>query len=470
MYQNDIYSSEDKGVDTSGYNSFYTDISAIRAVNPVEVNRQNGYNSYGNARNNVRSEKKGSFAHRAVLCVCLGLLFGLFAGIGFYGIGQTAGLMNGGGDNVGGGNEAVISHDVNMGGNVGPAESESGIKLTDSGGIKVVSSDVTEVVDEVMPAMVSIINRSTQTGMTFYGQQFERESEASGSGIIVAESDSELLIATNSHVVSGASRLEVVFNDGQVAEAQVKGMDADMDLAVIAIPISSLSEGTRNVISIATMGDSNELKLGEPVIAIGNALGYGQSVTNGIVSALNREVAFSDGSAGTYIQTNAAINFGNSGGALLNVNGEVIGINSAKIGGDAVEGMGYAIPISVAKPIISELMLKETQRKITDGNVGYLGVVSPQPVTEQVTEWYNMPQGLYITQLDEEGPAKAAGMRQGDILVSLDGTKLTTFQELQELLQYYSPGTIVTVSVRRFIEGEYRTVDLTVTLGKRPDR
>ena len=262
--------------------------------------------------------------------------------------------------------------------------------------------------------------------------------------------------------------MEVSFIDGSVAEAQIKGMDSDMDLAVIAIPFESLTEETKNSIAIATMGDSDALKLGEPVIAIGNALGYGQSVTGGYVSALDREITTEDGAANTFIQTDAAINPGNSGGALLNINGEVIGINSNKIGATAVEGMGYAIPISAAEPIIGELMLKETRTKVEDGQVGYIGI-TPQTITSDYSQMLRIPQGVYVVEVQEGSPAYEAGLLTGDVIVKFEGEKISTHEDLQNILQYYGAGSTVSVTVQRPQNGKYQSVDIQITLGTRPD-
>ena len=241
-----------------------------------------------------------------------------------------------------------------------------------------------------------------------------------------------------------------------------------MDLAVIAVPVASLSEDTQNAITIARLGDSDKLKLGEPVVAIGNALGYGQSVTNGIVSALNREMTTEDGSTGTYIQTNAAINHGNSGGALLNINGEVIGINAARIDGSSVEGMGYAIPISSASPIIAELMERQTRTdKVSEDEMGYLGIYM-QAVTDEYASLFDMPKGVFVKEVTEGSAAEAAGILKGDIIVKFDGQRITSASDLQQTLQYYKAGETTTVTVKRSVNGEYQAIDLEVTLGKRP--
>ena len=477
--QYQTYHSEDNstGNANNSYNSSSNSSYGSNSYNNSYSSNNYGSGSYGNSyssnsgddnKKSKKKEKKSSgFFHKAITCVALGLFFGLFAGVGFYGVQYVTGSIV-----QEEANEPVISGNVensaqNATDDMAAEESKSGIKITDTTEVRVVSSDVSDVVDEVMPAMVSIINKYTET-TSFFGQSYSEEKAASGSGIIVAESDTELLVVTNHHVVSDAEKLEVTFIDSTTAEAQIKGLDSDMDLAVIAIPLDSLTEETKDSIAIATLGDSDSLKLGEPVIAIGNALGYGQSVTNGIVSALDREISMEDGSTGTFIQTNAAINPGNSGGALLNVNGEVIGINSNKIGATAVEGMCYAIPISAAKPIIAELMLKETRTKVEDGQVGYIGI-SMQTIDSTYSQMLGLPIGVYIVGVEEGSPAKEAGLQMGDIIVKFEGEKITTHQDLQSVLQYYGSGSEVVITVKRAVNGEYQEVELKVTLGTRPD-
>lgn len=406
--------------------------------------------------------KKGGYFRKAMVSVSLGLVFGLFAGIGFFAVQQTTNLVQT--EEQG---KAVLSEGVQNSDNSQLNESKSGISVTETSNIRVVSSDVQDVAKAVMPAMVSIVNNFTNTVTDFFGQQYRQDEAASGSGIIVAESDEELLIVSNYHVVANAKQLDVSFIDGSQAVAQIKGTDSDMDLAVLAIPLASLSQETREAIAIATLGDSDTLEMGEPVVAIGNALGYGQSVTNGIVSALNREITLEDGSTGTFIQTNAAINPGNSGGALLNVKGEVIGINSNKIGGSVVEGMGYAIPISAAKPIIADLMLKQTRNIVEDDQKGYMGITL-QTITDQFSQMYKMPQGIYVTGVEEGSPAHQAGLLAGDIIVEFDGEKIASYEDLQEVLQYYAAGTTAKITVKRPQNGEYQTVDMNITLGTRP--
>ncbi len=340
--------------------------------------------------------------------------------------------------------------------------SESGIESTQT--VTAVVTDVTNVVEEVMPSVVSITNTSVIT-QSFWGQQFQSENQSSGSGIIVGENETELLIVTNNHVISDSTELKVQFIDGSIADAKVKGTDSNMDLAVIAVSLDSLSSETISNISIAVLGDSESLKVGEPAIAIGNALGYGQSVTTGVISALNRQIAMSeDGSTtGTLIQTDAAINPGNSGGALLNVRGEVVGINSNKIGGSTIEGMGYAIPISNAKPIIEELMNRETKDKVDVAKKGYLGI-SGLNVTSDVSTMYGMPEGVYVAQV-YNGGAYEAGIMKGDIITAFDGSSVRTMEDLQGYLEYYEIGETVLVTIQRPHAGGYVEQKLPVTLG-----
>ena len=407
--------------------------------------------------------KVGAFFKKALLCATLGLFFGLCAGVGFYAATQAMGEgeQKASADNV-------ITNPVQNGANTEVIEtstSDEAFQETNSQTITMVDTDITSVVKDVMPAMVSIGNEYREE-YSYFGQTFSQHAEAAGSGIIVGENDNELLVVTNYHVIEDAERLTVTFIDNTEAEAQLKGTDASMDLAVLAVPLDGLSQETLGQLEIAKMGDSDRLNLGEPVIAIGNALGYGQSVTTGIVSALNREVELDNGMVGTFIQTDAAINPGNSGGALLNLNGEVIGINSNKIGGDVIEGMGYAIPISAAEPIIGELMLKETKLKVSEDEVGYIGI-QPATVTADVAEVYGMPQGVYIAQIIPGAPAEAAGLVKGDIITSIDGTTIKSYEDLQEEMQYHAVGSTVEIVIQRNTLEGYQEMTFTVTLGSR---
>ena len=327
--------------------------------------------------------------------------------------------------------------------------------------ITYVTTDVTEVVEDSMPSIVSITNNSTYS---YY--YYTQEAQSKGSGIIIGDNDSELLIVTNYHVIENNDSIEVTFCDDTTVTGYVKGTNADMDLAVVAVNYDDIDSSTQSVIKIATMGDSDALKVGEPVIAIGNALGYGQAVTTGVVSALDREMDMNnDGSTASFIQTDAAINQGNSGGALLNVAGEVVGINSNKIGGTAVEGMGYAIPISAAKPIIEELMVKETRTMLDTDEQGYMGITGAT-ITSQEAVFYGYPEGVYVVGTTDGSAAEKAGIEKGDFLYSFDGETITSMEQLQRLLKYYGKGETVEVEVYRYSNSDhsYKSKTLTITL------
>lgn len=346
------------------------------------------------------------------------------------------------------------------------AANDSGIKSTVTQGTSsAVVTDVTKVVEATMPSIVSITNQMIISGTDFWGQNMEQEQEAAGSGIIIGENDKELLVVTNYHVVADSTKLSVKFIDDEVVEAQIKGTSPSMDLAVIAVKLEDINSSTKGSIAIATMGDSDTLKVGEPVIAIGNALGYGQSVTTGVVSALNRTLEVSEtGTSNALIQTDAAINLGNSGGALLDIKGQVIGINSNKIGGSTIEGMGYAIPISSAKPIIEELMNRETKEKVDESNRGFLGI-SCINVTKAMGEAYGMPEGIYVAQVYPATGADNAGLVKGDIITGFAGATVTTQDDLTNSMQYYAVGDTVELTIMRGNPTEgYQEQKVNVTL------
>lgn len=332
--------------------------------------------------------------------------------------------------------------------------------------------DVSDIVTNCMPSVVSITNVGTTEFRTFFGT-YEQESQSSGSGIIIGRNDTEILIVTNNHVVSKANEISVYFNsDGEDADednvisARVKGTDPGKDLAVIAVKVSDIPQETLDIIKIATIGDSGMLAVGEPVVAIGNAYGYGLSVTSGIVSALNREVSVeSDGMMinNRLIQTDAAINPGNSGGALLNSKGELIGINSVKFISEEVEGMGYAIPISDVETIIGDLMNKVTRDLVEESDRGYLGITGVD-VTTDASKNYGMPEGVYINTITEGGAAEKAGLQKGDIITKLDGSRITGYSQLRETLSYYSSGETISITIQRMENSEYAEKVLEITL------
>ncbi len=333
------------------------------------------------------------------------------------------------------------------------------------------------IVDACLPSVVSITNKGVAEVMTFFGN-YQTESISSGSGIIIGENDTELLIVTNYHVVADSKELTVVFSHEETADsediniAKVKGYDEDKDIAVIAVELDELSDETRGKIRIATVGNSDEIKLGGGVVAIGNALGYGQSVTHGIISALNREVTMRGVNGGTitnaYIQTDAAINSGNSGGALLNMKGELIGINSAKISAEGVEGMGYAIPITDVEELISNLMALKTRDVVEEDKRGYLGIYGTD-VTSSASQAYGMPVGIFLQDIVENSPAEKAGLEDGDIITKIDGVSVTTMVSLQERLSYYEKGEVIVINVKRVESREYVDKEIKVTLGSKKD-
>ena len=336
----------------------------------------------------------------------------------------------------------------------------------------VVTSDVSDVVDKVMPSIVSITSMSVQEVQSFFGGTYEQTSEGAGTGIIIGKNDTELLIVTNNHVVEGSDTLTVTFNDQSSVEANIKGTDAAYDVAVIAVALDQISDDTMNEISVATLGDSTNLKIGEPAIAIGNALGYGQSVTTGVISALDRSVSTTDTQTGEtqesgakLIQTDAAINPGNSGGALVNVNGEVIGINSAKLTGESVEGIGYAIPISDVSDLIQNLMNQETKTKVPENERGLLGITG-MSVSDAFSQQIDVPAGVYVMEVSSGSGADKAGMTKGSIITAINGSSIDSMEALQEQLQYYAKGETVSLTILvPQSNGEYDEQTLDVTLG-----
>ena len=354
--------------------------------------------------------------------------------------------------------------------------SNSDVKTTTTAVTKsssVVTSDVSSIVNDVIPSVVAITNMSVQEVQNFWGQTSQYQSESCGTGIIIAKTDNELLIVTNNHVIADNESLTVTFDDDTSVDADVKGTDSEHDLAVIAVSLDQISSETMGKIAVATLGDSTALQVGEPAIAIGNAMGYGQSVTTGVISAVNRESTTTNEQTGEteetgvkLIQTDAAINPGNSGGPLVNANGEVIGINSSKLASTTVEGMGYAIPISDVSDIIDNLMNQETKHKVSEEKKGYLGVKG-YDVTEESAEKYNMPTGVYVAEIVKGGGAEEAGITKGNVITALNGTTVNSMEELQKELGYYESGKTVSVTIQvPENNGEWteKTVDL--KLGK----
>ncbi|MDO4523088.1 MAG: trypsin-like peptidase domain-containing protein [Eubacteriales bacterium] len=336
--------------------------------------------------------------------------------------------------------------------------------------------NIKQITKNAMPAIVAITNQGVEN-ISFFGRNYQQNVESAGSGIIVAKSDTELLIATNNHVVDGAEQLTVCFDadveneKDKLVSAQVKGTDSSLDLAVVAVKLEDISKDVADQIGIIKLGDSDKIEVGDWSIAIGNALGYGQSVTFGVISALDREISVStdDGVVtNNMIQTDAAINFGNSGGALLDENGRLIGINSAKAAQTGVEGMGYAIPINTAKPIIEDLMNQTTRTKVDADKAGALGIV-PADVSEEARQIYNIPAGAFVYELTDNSAAEDAGIQQGDIITKLEKTAISSKAELFDRMQYYEAGETIDVTVKRMGDGGYEEKTFQVTLGKKSD-
>lgn len=425
---------------------------------------------------------QNSFQKKAGATIALAVIFGLVAAVVFQAANFAADRFL---------NTGKSSVQIKTTDNVDLQETAS----DDSTADKVLSDSengtVAAVAQASMPSVVAITTVSVQEIPSFFGySSHQYKSASTGSGIIVGDNDDELLIATNNHVVDGATTLSVCFIGDDVANAEtetvnagdngdlnvedavsakIKGTDADNDLAVVAVKKSDIPEDTLNQIKIAQIGSSDDLAVGQQVVAIGNALGYGQSVTSGWISALNRTISTDDGTNSTgLIQTDAAINPGNSGGALLNMKGELIGINSAKYADSAVEGMGYAIPISKAKPILEELMNRETREKVDSSKKGYLGVSLANLTTEAI-EMYNMPTGAFVRSVEDDSPAQEAGICKGDIIVKFDGQKVSDGDDLLDKLQYYKSGEKIEAVIARATNGEYEENTIELTLGTRPD-
>ena len=395
----------------------------------------------------MRNIKKGS------KFVATALAFGVLASTAFQGSNYLYNKANGGTVT------ATDKAELNIASAVSSSSANAAGTDTDS------IASVSAIAEAAMPSLVAITNKSVQEMQSMFGQTQAYESESSGSGIIIGKTDTELLMVTNNHVVSGAQDLSVGFVDESVAEAAVKGTDADHDIAVIAVKLSDLSEDTLSAIKVIEIGSSSNLEVGEQVVAIGNALGYGQSVTTGIVSALNREVTI-DNTANTLIQTDAAINPGNSGGALLNMSGQLVGINSGKYSDTSVEGMGYAIPVDDVVDIIENLMNRQVRtEKAAEGERGFLGI-SGQDVTSEVSQAYDMPKGVYITSVETGSAAEQVGLQKGDIITKFDGTSVSALADLKEQLAYYKTGEQVEITYSTRENGQYAEKTATVTLGQ----
>ena len=426
---------------------------------------QNPYGYYQNQGANRGSQqtpnhntpkKKRSILKTTAMVTAAALLFGTVSGATMFGVNRAANLLFPAGTETAQTQASLESTPVL------PAKPQSSTQSADG----VVIEDVSAIVDAAMPSVVAITNTMLYKSNSWFGPSQTYEVPSSGSGIIVGQNDSELLIVTNNHVIEDSNSLSVTFIDESTVDAAIKGTDSASDLAVIAVPLDEISADTKTKIKAATLGDSGELKMGQGVIAIGNALGLGQSVTVGHVSALDREITV-DGNVKKVIQTDAAINPGNSGGALLNSKGELIGINEAKYADEKVEGIGYAIPINFAKDIIDDLKLRTTKVEVDESEQGYLGI-TVQNIDSATAQMYGMPEGVYVYKITENSAASESDLREKDIITKFDGETVRTNADLTKLLAYYKAGTEVTLTVQSLENGTYVERQVTLTLKHRP--
>lgn len=430
------------------------------------------------AKKKSKAGKEHGIVFKTVRLVVCAAVFGVVATGTMYFTGDSLGIFKNNSK------EAVVIPSTSVGaGNTGITGSEGGTtlqtaadKTTTASSGETVITDVSDVVKNVMPSVVAITSTQlVQSGYSgslydyYFGNgnsnnnQYEEQTGA-GSGIIIGQNDTELLIVTNNHVVEGADSLQIQFIDDETVDAAIKGTDSEKDLAVVAVKLSDIKKSTLEQIKVATLGDSDELEVGEGTIAIGNALGYGQSVTTGVVSALNREVQYENRTM-KLIQTNAAINPGNSGGALLNSKGEVIGINAAKYSSSSVEGMGFAIPVSSVKDVIEDLMNKETLTKVDSDKKGYLNIYG-RDVTSTLSETYSVPTGVYVIEVMEGGAADKAGIEKSNVITKINGETVSSMEDLQSKLEYYEKGTEVTLTIQYAKGNEYKEKEVKVTLGE----
>ncbi len=420
-----------------------------------------------------KKKKKGGAFKKAMAAICLGALFGATSAGAFYGVIRYTGTefitsLGGSSSKSSDGTDKDVKALQNTVASIEKAlkngEISEGTTLNLA---NLTTPDVTSVVNKVMPSMVAVTNNYEQEVTTFWGRSYTAEGEGSGSGIIVGEDDTAYFIATNYHVIDKAKKLTVQFVDESTAEAYVKGYNQNIDIAVIAVNKADLDAATASQLAVAELGDSDDLQIGEGAIAIGNALGYGQSVTTGVISALNRTIQNSDGTtAENLIQTSAAINPGNSGGALLNSVGQVIGINSSKMGGSTVEGMGFAIPISEVKDLFVEYSERVTRSKVADTEKGYLGIVG----TREDYSSMGFPKGAFIMEVEEGSGAEKAGITKFDTITAVDGQTISSFDDLSNILQYYKAGETVEITLQRVENGKLTEMTVDVTLGSRPEQ
>ena len=439
--------------------------SSERKTQWQESKQQNNRPEHG-YRNEYREtvqapRKKNSWARKAAGITAAAVLFGTVAGGVMTGVNYVGARLTG-------------LADITA---TAPAETEGTTTAqvpetsaaSNNGSTTAVSTvtDVSSIAEKAMPSLVAINDTMTVEQNNFFGMPQTYQAQSSGSGIIVGQNDTELLIATNNHVVSGATDMKVTFTDSTQVAAAVKGTDSATDLAIIAVKLSDIPSDTMSKIKVATLGNSDNVKVGQQVIAIGNALGYGQSLTVGYISALDREITDENGIQHTYIQTDAAINPGNSGGALLDLNGNVIGINAAKNASTEVEGMGFAIPISKAQEILNNLMTKKTREAVDESAQGYLGIQGTN-IDANASKEYGMPVGFYVYKIVEGGAAANSDLKEKDIITKFDGQSVTNMEELKQMLTYYEGGSTVSLTVQSLVNGSYVEHEVQITLGTKP--
>lgn len=439
--------------------------SSERKTQWQESKQQNNRPEHG-YRNEYREtvqapRKKNSWARKAAGITAAAVLFGTVAGGVMTGVNYVGARLTG-------------LADITA---TAPAETEGTTTAqvpetsaaSNNGSTTAVSTvtDVSSIAEKAMPSLVAINDTMTVEQNNFFGMPQTYQAQSSGSGIIVGQNDTELLIATNNHVVSGATDMKVTFTDSTQVAAAVKGTDSATDLAIIAVKLSDIPSDTMSKIKVATLGNSDNVKVGQQVIAIGNALGYGQSLTVGYISALDREITDENGIQHTYIQTDAAINPGNSGGALLDLNGNVIGIYAAKNASTEVEGMGFAIPISKAQEILNNLMTKKTREAVDESAQGYLGIQGTN-IDANASKEYGMPVGIYVYKIVEGGAAANSDLKEKDIITKFDGQSVTNMEELKQMLTYYEGGSTVSLTVQSLVNGSYVEHEVQITLGTKP--
>jgi hypothetical protein len=453
------YETHEETVSTDDYaHNTWKQQNSYGYVNNEDNNNEGRNEETG--RKNSRARRKGSVFKRVVGISAAALLFGTVAGGTMFGVNNLA-------TNLIQTEEETVAHSKKAS-EVSTVElKEASTAVTTANSSSPTVADVSPIVESAMPSVVAIKGTTSVEAYSWFGEDQSYDAASSGSGIIIGKNDTELLIVTNNHVVEDTKDLSVVFIDNEEVKAAIKGRDSDNDIAIIAVKLADIKPETIEKIAVAQMGDSDELKVGQGVVAIGNALGYGQSVTVGYVSAIDREVTTKDSSIKNLLQTDAAINPGNSGGALLNMSGEVIGINTAKYASTEVEGMGYAIPISKVKDIIADLSSKETRSdKVDEAKQGYLGIQGKN-IGEEVAEAYDMPRGVYVYKIVENSSAANSDLREKDIITKIDAQSVKSMEDLKDILSYYQSGEKIKLTVQRLNDSTYEEKEIEITLSDR---